>query len=74
MPSIADMFEVITDALEAFASTLGSAFNSVTSLFWTTGENAGPTFLGMLSLVVLGAGLIYLAFNLIRGLIRRIRG
>lgn len=74
MPSIADMFAVINQAIQSFATTLGQAFTSVTALFWTTGENAGPTFLGMLTLAVLGAGLIYLAFNLIRGLIRRIRG
>lgn len=73
MPTIAQMFEVVSDALQSFATTLGSAFTSVTALFWDSTASA-PTFLGMLSLAVLGAGLIYLAFNLIRGLIRRIRG
>lgn len=73
MPTIAQMFEVVTDALSSFASTLGTAFTSVTALFWDSTESS-PTFLGLLSLAVLGAGLIYLAFNLIRGLIRRIRG
>lgn len=73
MPTISQMFGVVADALQAFATTLGSAFSSVTALFWDSTASA-PTFLGMLSLAVLGAGLIYLAFNLIRGLIRRIRG
>lgn len=74
MPSVSDLFGYITQGVTSFVQSLGQAFTSVTALFWTTGENAGPTFVGMLMLVSIGAGLIYLAFNLIRGLVRRLRG
>lgn len=74
MPSVSDLFGYITQGVTSFVQSLGQAFTSVTALFWTTGENAGPTFVGMLMLVSIGAGLIYLAFSLIRGLVRRLRG
>lgn len=74
MPSATQLFEQITQGITGFIGSLGQAFNSVVSLFWTTGENAGPTFLGMLILLGIGAGLIYLAFRIIRGTIQRLRG
>lgn len=74
MPSASELFEVIGSAISGFMSNLGTAFTSVTSLFWTTGENAGPTFLGLLVLLGIGVGLCYLAFRLIRGAIQRLRG
>lgn len=74
MPSATQLFEVIGQAISGFMTNLGSAFQNVTALFWTTGENAGPTFLGLLTLLGIGVGLCYLAFRLIRGAIQRLRG
>lgn len=75
MPTVSDIFGVISEAISSFADTLGKAFSSVTSLFWTSTSDGGSfTFLGTLTLIALGAGLVYLAFNIIRGLLRRVRG
>lgn len=72
MPTISDLFSQVTSAITAFIGSLGQAFNSVTALFWTTGENAGPTFLGVLVLIGVGVGLVYGAYRIIKGLMHRI--
>lgn len=72
MDYVTVIFETITDAVGSFVGTLGEAINGITNLFWTTGENAGPTFLGVLMLILAGIGLVYGAFRLIRGLIYRL--
>lgn len=68
---VADIFEAIGDAVTGFAGALSSSVSSITSMFYTTGENAGLTFLGTLILVVVGVGLVYWAFRLIKGLLHR---
>ena len=68
---INDIFQAVGDAVTAFASALASSISSVTSMFYTTGENAGLTVLGTLILIVVGVGLVYWAFRLIRGLLQR---
>lgn len=72
MDYVTTIFETITDAVTNFVGTLGSAISGITELFWSTGENAGPTFLGVLMLILAGIGLVYGAFRLIRGLIYRL--
>lgn len=72
MPSIADLFAEISSAITSFMGALGSAFNAVTALFWTTGTNSGPTFLGLLVLIGVGVGLCYGAYRVIKGLLHRI--
>lgn len=72
MPSISELFAQITQAITAFVGSLGQAFTSVTALFWTTGENAGPTFLGLLVLIGVGVGILYGAYRIIKGLMHRI--
>lgn len=68
---ISDIFQAVGDAVTAFASALASSISSVTSMFYTTGENGGLTVLGTLILIVVGVGLVYWAFRLIRGLLQR---
>lgn len=68
---IAEIFETIGDAITAFASSLSSAVTSVASMFYTSGENGGLTFLGTLLLIAVGVGVVYWVFRLIRGLIGR---
>lgn len=70
---ISDIFSTIGDAVTAFATALGNAVSSVTSMFYTSGENGGLTVLGTLALIAVGAGLVYWAFRLIRGLISQRR-
>lgn len=70
MSVITDIFNAVSQAITSFASALASSVTSVTSMFYTTGENAGLTFLGVLLCVAMGVGVVYWAFRLIRGLIR----
>lgn len=72
MPTISDIFSQVTSAISAFIGSLGQAFQSVTALFWTSGDNAGPTFLGVLILIGVGAGLVYMAYRVIKGLLHRV--
>ena len=68
---IADIFNTITQAISGFASALASGVTSVASMFYTSGENGGLTFLGTLLLIAVGVGVVYWVFRLIRGLIAR---
>lgn len=71
---IETIFSTITDAVEGMAGALSSAVTSVVSLFWTPGSGSDPgsfTFLGILTLVGLGAGLVYFG---LRFIIRAVRG
>lgn len=68
---ISDIFQAIGDTVTAFASALASSISSVTSMFYTTGDNAGLTVLGTLILITVGVGLVYWAFRLIRGLLHK---
>lgn len=68
---IGDIFSAVGNAVTSFSTALASGVTSVTSIFYTTGENGGLTFLGVLLCVAMGIGLVYWAFRLIRGLIRQ---
>lgn len=75
MPQVSDIFGVINSVITAFGSTLSTAFNAVTALFWTpgSGSDAGSfTFLGILVLIGVGVGLIYLGYRVIKGLMHRV--
>lgn len=72
---VATLFETISSAITSMISALTSAIGGVTALFYVegTGEVAGHvTFLGVLLLIAVGVGIVYWAFNLIRGLVRRV--
>lgn len=68
---IADIFTEIGNAISGFTTALASAINSVTSMFYTTGENGGLTVLGSLLLIGVGVAVVYWVFRLFRGLISR---
>ena len=73
MPSISDLFAQVTAAISAFLGSLGTAFTSVTQLFWVTeGTSQGPTFLGLLVLIGVGVGIVYGCYRIIKGLMHRI--
>lgn len=75
MPSISDIFTEIATAITNFITTLASAFNGVTTLFWDASANSnagGFTFLGVLVLIGCGCGLVYGAYRIIKGLMHRV--
>lgn len=66
------IFGAVGDAISGFATAVGSAVSSVTSMFVT--ESSGTytlTTLGTLLLIAVGAGLVFWAFRLIKGLVKR---
>lgn len=67
------IFGGITEAVSAFIGTLNSGITAMLSLFYTTGENAGLTVLGTLTVIVVGVSLVYWLFRLIIGM-ARLRG
>lgn len=73
---IATIFEEIASAITAMLSALTSAISGVTELFYVapsgTETTGHMTFLGVLLLIAVGVGIVYWAFNLIRGLVRRV--
>lgn len=71
MNVISDIFTAIGQAIQGFSTALASAVSSVTSMFYTTGENGGLTFLGTLLVIAVGVGVVYWCFRLIKGLIQR---
>lgn len=73
MPTASDIFAQITAGVTGFVGSLGQAFTSVVALFWDS-TNSAPTFIGLLMLLAIGAGLIYLAIRFVMGLVRRLRG
>jgi len=75
MDIIQVIFEVIRSAVTSFVSTLTSAISGITELFYVapsgTETTGHMTFLGVLLLIAAGVGLVYWAFRLIKGLIKR---
>lgn len=69
MPSIADIFSEVTQAITAFVGSLGTAFTQVTSLFYADGA---WTFLGVLVLIGVGVGILYGVYRIIKGLLHRV--
>lgn len=72
---VAEIFEVITQAITQMLSALTSAVNGIVPLFYvapTGTETSGHmTFLGVLLLIAVGVAIVYWAFRLIKGLVRR---
>jgi len=66
------IFGAVSDAITQFANCVGSAVSSVTSMFVTeSGGTYTLTVLGTLLLIAVGAGLVFWAFRLIKGLVKR---
>lgn len=70
---VSQIFEGITSAVTAFIGTLNSGITSMLALFYTSGENAGLTVLGTLTVIVVGVSLVYFLLRFIMGL-ARLRG
>lgn len=70
---ISAIFGAVGEAITAFSTAVASSVTSVTNMFITTGEGGAVTLttLGTLLLIAVGAGLVFWAFRLIKGLVRR---
>lgn len=73
MDFITTMFETLQQIVTAVGSLIGSVFESVVDLIYTSGENGGLTVVGVLLLIGVAVGLFFFVFRWVRGLIR-IRG
>lgn len=68
-PSMTDnIFSTIGETITGMINNLSSALGGVTGLFWNSAENK-LTVLGVLSVIAVGAGVVYFVFRLIRGLL-----
>lgn len=66
---ISAIFQEVGSAVTAFTTALSNAVSGVTSMFYDATN--GLTTLGSLLLIAVGVGLVYWAFRLIKGLVRR---
>jgi len=66
---VSDIFAAIGESVTGGATALTSAISSITAMFYASGT--GLTFLGTLSLIAVGMGLLYWGFGLVRGLISK---
>jgi len=66
---VPDIFTTIGEAVTGGATALTSALSAITAMFYASGT--GLTFLGTLSLIAVGMGLLYWGFGLVRGLISK---
>lgn len=69
---ISAIFGAVGDAISSFATCVASAVTSVAGMFVT--ESSGTyslTTLGTLLLIAVGVGLVFWAFRLIKGLVKR---
>lgn len=68
---VSAIFTEIGNAITAFAGVLGNGFSSLLEIFYvSTGDNAGLTAIGVLSLIGVGMGIVYWAFTMVRNLIK----
>lgn len=69
---ISAIFGSVGEAITAFSGAVASSVTAVTSMFITQSEGSYTlTALGTLLLIAVGAGLVFWAFRLIKGLIKR---
>lgn len=74
MDFVTTMFDVLQDIVTAVGSLIGSVFDSVVNLIYTSdGETGSLTVVGVLLLIGIAVGLFFFVFRWVRSLIR-IRG
>lgn len=61
------IFQVIGDAISGFVNTLSTGLNGIASLVYDS-TNSQFTFVGILMLIGVAVGLVWLLFRMIRGL------
>lgn len=65
---VADIFEVIGEAITNFAGVLGNGFSGLLAIFY---DNNAVTAVGILALIGLGVGIVYWCFALVMRLFRQ---
>lgn len=74
MTFVTEILDVIVEVATSLMGTVTGLLQSASGIFWvTTGENTGPTFIGVLVFITIGVPLVYYAINFVLGLIRQIR-
>lgn len=66
------IFETITQVVNGLTSAMSSALTAVGGFFWTANAEGGGqlTFVGVIAIIALGAGIVYFVIRLILGLLR----
>jgi len=65
---VAAIFSAIGSVVTAFLTVLGDGVEGVTAYIWT---GSALTIFGTLLLIGFGVGIVYWAFALVKGLVRR---
>lgn len=62
------IMSTINSVITGLGTALASGFTSIGAIFW---DGTALTLVGVLSLVAAGGGLLYFAFNFVKGLLGR---
>lgn len=68
-----DIFTEISSVISGWISILADMFQQVVEIFWTSpteGAGGGLTFIGILTIVSLGIGLVSMGFSYIQRLVK----
>lgn len=68
---ITDFISVISEWITGMFGWISTGVGSVVELFYTTGENAGFTFIGYLALFGLAIGLVSFVIAFVRGFVQK---
>jgi hypothetical protein len=63
---ISEIMATVTTVTTGLGTALAAAFTSISGIFWS---GTALTLPGILALVAAGGGLLYFAFNFVRGLL-----
>ena len=63
---VADVFEVVGQAVSGMVATLSSGITGITALIYDS-TNGNFTFLGSMLLIAVGIAIVYWIFRLLRG-------
>lgn len=67
---VTEIMSTISSVVTGLGSAMASGFTSIGGIFWD-GTASKLTLVGILSLVAAGGGLLYFAFNFVKGLLGR---
>lgn len=70
MNIVTQLLALLGQLLTGFLGLVTDAFDGVVGIFWTSGEDGGFTIYGIFLLIGFVIGMIFVAFNVIRSLVR----
>jgi hypothetical protein len=65
---VEEIMSTITSVVTGLGTAMAEGFNSIGGIFW---DGTKLTMVAVLALVAAGGGLLYFAFNFVRGLLSR---